>query len=303
MDSLSTIRGNHFLKFGGELRAIRLTTDRLGGTTYTFQNLTAFLANQPSSIQYLGDESAPSVFNNGAIGQRQLQQQYYIGYAQDEWHVNQKFTLNYGMRYDYYSVLKEANNLEVKFNIDTGQIDPPTTPQYKSSPTNFQPRISGTYAVTDKTLFRGGFGLYVGPGQTEDQVQAVADSDRISSTISSGSALAFPLDPSVAINNFINNPNNRSYQPRAYANDYEIPERIWTYTASIQQDFGQGMAATIGYLGSQGRNLFLRSITNEICGPGVPACANGVTNGVITNPNPANPAIIIRQFSIPQYDG
>jgi hypothetical protein len=106
----------------------------------------------------------------------------------------------------------------------------------------------------------------------------------------------------VAINNFITNPNNRSYQPRAYSNDYEIPERVWTYTASIQQDFGHGMAATIGYLGSQGRNLFLRSITNEICGSTVPACANGVSNGVITNPNPASAAIVIRQFSIPMRD-
>ena len=302
MDSLSSVHGNHLVKIGGEVRAIRLTTDRLGGTTYTFQNVTAFLANQPSSIQYLGDESAPSVFNNGATGQRHLKQQYFIGYAQDEWHVNPKFTLNYGVRYDYYTVLKEANDLEVKLNIDTGQIDPPTTPQYKSTPTNLQPRVSGTYAFTDKTVFKGGFGLYVGPGQTEDQIQPVADSDRISSTITSGSSLVFPLDPNVAINNFINNPNNRSYQPRAYSNDYEIPERIWTYTASIQQDLGHGMAATVGYLGSQGRNLFLRSITNEICGPVVPACANGVANGVITNPNPANAAIIIRQFSIPLRD-
>ena len=70
IDSLSSVRGNHFVKTGGEIRLIRMSTDRLGGTTYSFTNLNAFLANQPSTIQYLGDESAPSVFNNGATGPR-----------------------------------------------------------------------------------------------------------------------------------------------------------------------------------------------------------------------------------------
>jgi len=286
IDSLSSIRGNHFLKIGGEYRMIRMTTDRLGGTTYSFSNLNAFLANQPSTVQFLGDVSAPSVFNNGATGPRHYQQEYYIGYAQDEWRANPKLTLNYGLRYDYYSVPREANNLQVKFNVDTGVIDPNTTQILQSTKTNFQPRVGISYAATNKTVFRSGFGLFVGPGQTEDQVQTIADSDRVSSTITSGPLLAFPLDPAAAIANFVNNPNNRNFQPRAYANDYSIPERIWQYTASVQQDLGDRTALTAAYIGSQGRNLFLRSVTNQI-------------TQVVTNPNPANAAIVIRQFSIP----
>jgi hypothetical protein len=289
IDSLSSIRGNHYLKIGGEYRMIRMTTDRLGGTTYSFSNLSAFLANQPSTVQYLGDVSSPSVFNNGATGPRHYQQEYYIGYAQDEWRANPKLTLNYGLRYDYYSVPREANNLQVKFNVDTGVIDPNTTQILQSTKTNFQPRVGISYAATNKTVFRTGFGLFVGPGQTEDQVQTIADSDRVSSTITSGPLLAFPLDPAAAIANFVNNPNNRNYQPRAYANDYSIPERIWQYTASVQQDLGSRTALTAAYIGSQGRNLFLRSVTNQI-------------TQVVTNPNPANAAIVIRQFSIPVLD-
>src|SRR5690349_22920129 len=140
-----------------------MTTDRLGGITYSFTNLNAFLANQPSTIQYLGDESAPSVFNGGATGPRHLRQQYSIGYAQDEWHVSPKLTLNYGARYDYYSVLREADDLEVKFNIDTGAIDSPTTPQYRSKKNNIQPRLGLTLAASNRTVVRGGFGLFVGP--------------------------------------------------------------------------------------------------------------------------------------------
>ncbi len=288
IDSVSSIRGDHYLKAGGELRMIRMTTDRLGGITYSFTNLTAFLANQASTIQYLGDVSAPSVFNNGATGPRHLEQQYYIGYVQDEWRVNPRTTLNYGLRYDYYTPMKEANDLEVKFNIDTGVIDPPTTPLYISTRTNFQPRLGATYVITDRTVVRGGFGLFVGPGQTEDQIQPVADSDRISTTLSTG-ALAFPLDTNLAIANFVNNPNNRSYQPRAFANDYVVPERVYQYTASVEQDLGGRTALTAAYVGAQGRNLFLRSVANQI-------------TSVVTNANPANAALVIREFSIVQRD-
>jgi Carboxypeptidase regulatory-like domain/TonB dependent receptor len=290
IDSLSSLRGNHYLKVGGEARVIRMSTDRLGGTTYSFTNVNAFLANQPSTVQFLGDVSAPSVFNNGATGPRRFEQEYYIAYAQDEWHPSPKITLNYGLRYDYYTVPREANDLQVKFNPDTGVIDPPTTPVLKSKTNNFQPRVGATYAVTDRTVVRGGFGMFVGPGQTEDQIQTIGDSDRISVAITSGPNLAFPLDPSVATDLFINNPNNRAYQPRAYRNEYTIPERIWQYTGSVQQDLGANLVATAAYVGSQGRNLFLRSIANPIV-------------DVITNPIPASAALVIREFSLVSRDG
>ena len=97
IDSFNWTPANHNVKFGGEVRLIRLYTDRLGGTTYTFSNLNAFLNNSPSSIQYLGDVSAPSPFNNGATGQRLAKQEYYIAYGQDEWKIRPNLTLSYGL--------------------------------------------------------------------------------------------------------------------------------------------------------------------------------------------------------------
>ncbi len=284
IDSLTMVRGNHLLKTGGEFRVIRMATDRLGGITYTFPNVTAFLANQPSQVQYLGDLSAPSPFNNGATGERHIRQEYYVGYLQDEWRVRPNATLNYGLRYDYYAPLTERDDLIVKFNIDTGAIEPNTTPLYKSNKNSFQPRVSFTYAP-GATVFRTGFGVFVGPGQTEDQIQPV-ESDRISSTLSGGS---FPVDPQLLVANFVNDSNNRQYQPRAYANEYAIPERIYQYTASLQQELGGGFAATAAYVGSQGRNLFLRSVANRI-------------TEVVTNPDPTKAALVVREFSIVQRD-
>src|SRR5262249_41747312 len=185
IDDLSIIHGNHSLKFGGEVRPVRISSDRLGGITYTFSNIGTFLANQPSSIQYLGDVSAPSPFT-GKQGLMDLHQEYYIAYAQDEWKVRPSLTINYGLRYEYYTVLHDTQNKDIVLNMATGTLADPSTPWYQTSPRNFGPRLGISYSPNqfkNKTVFRVGGGLFYGPGQTEDQLQP-AESDRISTTIS-----------------------------------------------------------------------------------------------------------------------
>jgi len=287
IDSISSTRGSHLLKAGGEVRLIRMKTDRLGGTTYTYSNLNAFLANTPQQIQYLGDLSAPSPFNNGVTGERSARTEFFVGYLQDEWKVRPDLTLNYGVRVDKYRPLREANDLGIMFDTVKGVLLPKGTPFFKSSAV-IQPRLAFTWALGEsgRTVIRGGAGLMVGPGQMEDQIQPI-ESDRVSSTISGG---AFPTPAALFVANFTNNPDNRAYQPRAYSPDYELPEKVYQYTLSIQRDLGYGTTATVAYVGSQGRNLFLRSITNQI-------------TEVRTNANPASAAVVIRQFDIINADG
>ncbi|HKQ74187.1 MAG TPA: carboxypeptidase regulatory-like domain-containing protein [Blastocatellia bacterium] len=293
IDNLSWLRGNHSLKVGGEVRLIRLYTDRLGGTTYSYSNLASFLTNTAATVQYNGDVSSPSPFNNGATGNRFAKQEYYIGFVQDEWKVKPNLTFNYGLRYEYYSPLREDKDLQVVFDIDKGAILPSNTTVYKGLKTNFAPRLSVAWSPYQngsgfigggKTVIRAGFGINYGPGQTEDQIQPI-ESDRISSTLSNVTN-AFPANIATIVANFSANPNNRNYQPRAYdLNNYRVPERIFSYTASLQQELPYKMALTLAYVGSQGRNLFLRSVANQI-------------TQVLTNVNPANAAIVIREFSI-----
>ena len=320
VDSANWTKGNHNAKFGGELRMIRLYTDRLGGTTYTYSNLPAFLANTAQSVQFLGDVSAPSPFNGGATGQRFAKQEYYITYAEDEWKIRPNLTLNYGLRYEYYTPLREDRNLQVLFNITNGTFRPPTEDAFQSSKTNFGPRISMTWSPNTKgtgffgggrTVLRGGFGIFYGPGQTEDQIQPI-ESDRVSSTfttdpVNSALPASFPLDSNQAIA-FFNNPanvNRRSYQPRAYSPDYKIPEKVYQYTFSLQQELFSGTVLTAAYVGSQGRNLFLRSIANKI----LPGQATILSNGVIpagvgvvnvqdVNTGRITAVRIVREFSV-----
>jgi hypothetical protein len=265
IDSLSVIKSSHAMKFGFEFRPIRIYTDRLGGTTYTYSSLENMLNNVLQQVQVLGDTSAPDPFNNGATGERFLKQYYLIGYAQDEWKIRPNFTMSYGLRYEYYSVLKEDRNLFVLWNSDLGRIMPNDTPWFQTRKTNFAPRLAFTWApdrFKNKTVFRIGAGYYYGPGQTEDQIQPI-DSDRASRTLTGG--VAFPVDPKQILAGF--DPNNlNGFQPRGYAGGYTIPERILSYTASIQQQLPSNTVLTVAYVGSQGRNLFLRSWGNGIIG-------------------------------------
>jgi len=62
---------------------------------------------------------------------------------------------------------------------------------------------------------------------------------------------------------------------------------VYQYSVSLQQELPYRMALTAAYVGSQGRNLFLRNITNRIV-------------EARTNPDPNLSAIVIRQFDIVQ---
>src|SRR6185436_8942051 len=146
IDNVNWSRGNHAVKIGGEYRRIRMWTDRQGGITYTWASINNFLANSLQSTQFLGDLSAPSPFFNNSTGQALATQAFYIGYAQDEWKIKPGLTINYGMRYEYYTPLREANNRQILFDINTGVLRDPSTDPEVASKTNFGPRVSLTWA-------------------------------------------------------------------------------------------------------------------------------------------------------------
>src|SRR5262249_52901335 len=155
--------------------------------------------------------------------------------------------------------LREANNLDVQFDIVTGKLLSPTHTFYQSTKDNFGPRIGLSYALADRTLIRGGFGIFYGPGQTEDLLQPI-ESDLINTLVTGGT---FHIDVAAVRSNFITNPSNRQFAPRAYSADYKVPEHIYQYSVSVQQELPGRVAVTAAFVGSQGRNLFLRSIANR----------------------------------------
>ncbi len=267
IDNMSLLKGNHAFKFGVEFRPLALYNNQIGGTTYTYNSVDLFIANSPAQIQFYGDLSDLSPFT-GLSGNAQVKQAYYIGYAQDTWKIRPNLTLAYGLRYEYYSPLHEARNKNVFFDMNAGMIVPKYTGDwFASSKANFGPRLGLTWQpklFKDHTVIRAGAGVFFGPGQTEDQIQPEAN-DRVQRTFTSGKV--YPIIPQTDVyQGYDINSTTLGYQPRAYSPNYKVPERITSYSMSVQQELPGNFQLMVGYVGSTGRNLFLRSITNLITG-------------------------------------
>ena len=91
--------------------------------------------------------SDPSPFNGGIAGQRLAKSTYYIGYGQDEWKIRPNLTLNYGLRYEYYTPLYDARDGQVFFDITNGTLKLSTKDQnpLKGNKNNFGPRVALTW--------------------------------------------------------------------------------------------------------------------------------------------------------------
>ena len=245
-----------------------MTTDQLGGTTYTYrQPRPAFLANTPTAIQYFGDLSEPSPFHNGATGPQHIEQEYYVGFAQDEWRVSPKLTLNYGLRYDYYAPLRETRQPDRQVQHRHRQHRSRTRRRcYQSKKNNFQPRISADLRADEQDGPPRRLRHLRRPGP--DRRSDSADRGRPHQHDADQRAAA-RLSRSIRRRSARTSSTTRTTGRTSRAptpNEYTLPERVYQYTASVQQELAGELAATVAYVGSQGRNLFLRSIANRIIG-------------------------------------
>ena len=86
----------------------------------------------------------------------------------DKWQVSRKLTLNYGLRYELPTVPYTINGNASFLNADQTAliVAEPGTGFIKPQHKNFAPRLGFAYRITEKTVFRGGAGIYYNPNQT-----------------------------------------------------------------------------------------------------------------------------------------
>ena len=191
--SLTWVKNNHTFKFGGELRNqgdYRLDESMVNGQ-YAFgpqqtampyavaANANAQVAGQAIGFPYAS--FLLGLVNNGNVkpGSRARIGKMQLGfYAQDTWKITRKITLDYGLRYDYSTYLKEqygrmATLAPLLANPTVG--GQPGAVQYESNCNcnfannykfAFGPRLGLAYQINGKTVLRAGFGIaYTGTPQ------------------------------------------------------------------------------------------------------------------------------------------
>jgi hypothetical protein len=110
---LSFIDGNHSLKFGADLHHVRSTFIDLADLSGTFNFASAgdFLAGVPSRFRQNFQSSS-------------TQKNLYTGlFVQDEWQIHPKVLLSYGLRYEYETILRDANNFGPRFSVAYSPLD------------------------------------------------------------------------------------------------------------------------------------------------------------------------------------
>jgi hypothetical protein len=252
IDNLTLVRGRHTLKFGAEIRRIRLNNS---GNTLTTSSITYatnedFINNQADSATYLQGE--------GVVGNRRT---IFQGFAQDEFRVTPNLTLNLGLRYEYYSVMHEILNRSAVVDIiGCGGFCPKGTPYYDPNTKDFGPRIGLAWApksLGGKTTIRSGFGIYYGGNQNDDfSDPAESAVPRYSLSSVDFPALAFPL---VA---FLD-PKNQLFSPKAIdRHRKDLYYENWDFV--VQQQLPKNWLFQLGYTGGEGHHLFDRYTVNLI---------------------------------------
>lgn len=104
---LSFINGEHSLKFGADVHHVRSTFIDLADLSGTFNFASAgdFLAGIPSRFRQNFQSSS-------------TQTNLYTGvFVHDEWQILPQLLLSYGLRYEYETILRDANNFGPRFSV------------------------------------------------------------------------------------------------------------------------------------------------------------------------------------------
>jgi hypothetical protein len=172
VDHVSFLRGKHAFKFGLETLFIRpyLGNHTGGRGVFTFSGGNAF-STKTSTSSALEDFLAGEADGSGGGGTvlngnplRHLRQGDYSGFFEDTWHVLPHVTLNYGLRYEYFTVMREVNNLIGNWDPTVGfeQVGVNVNSAYNGYHKDFSPRLGIAWDIggKGKTVVRAGGGLY-----------------------------------------------------------------------------------------------------------------------------------------------
>jgi hypothetical protein len=301
----SWVKGRHALKFGYEFETIRteiLDVNPLyGADNYTGQfskptcallgqaagctiandatsyNLADFLFSLPASIQ-LGNDNVVN-----------LRQHVHALYAQDDFRVTSKLTLNLGLRWEFATPLYERDNNYSNFSPLTNSMVQATSgslfnrslqnPDYH----DFEPRLGLAYSLNPKTVIRSGYGIsytfFNRPGSAQEGINAPeAIFGVLTQSIPAGGPVpATFLTTQRSFTTGIDNPS--AFNP-VNANVAYIPADtrwpyIQTWFLSVQRELAKNTVLEVSYSGNHSLRLPIIADFNQAA-PNLPGQSLGV---------------------------
>jgi hypothetical protein len=177
------VKGQHSMKFGYEYEHIWMAVNDnnpLYGSFGFSSDYTNTATGSPVADNYWADFlfGMPSSYALANYYVAHLRTSMNNVYAQDDWKVTPKFTLNYGLRWEYGAPYSEQHNNISNFDpvsqtvltIDPGAVAGNGITPVKAGGvygstlinpdlTDFGPRVGFAYSPDEKTVIHGGFGM------------------------------------------------------------------------------------------------------------------------------------------------
>jgi hypothetical protein len=303
--TLSKIVGSHTFKFGGDWRKMGVDTYIPGDGAGYFE-FEKDMTSSDGSITSTTNGNAFASFLLGFPSARtdretrisvstplNLFTHYFGGYAQDDWRINSRLTLNYGLRLEHEKGLSEKNNnfgvgfdpaMQSALSTITIPADPVAgtpartvvgglmyagvdgnkTYQGDAPAVKWSPRVGVVYSLDDRTVVRGGYGLYWAPfnypppstsqsnyGQVGYSQNTILASSRSSPTTFENpfpTGIALPTGNSLrALSNLDSN--------ISYVDQNRTAPRVQQFSVDVQRELPGNMALTVTYMGARSDDL------------------------------------------------
>ncbi len=188
-------------------------------------------------------------------------------FAQDEIRVRSNFTVNLGLRWEYFGPLGEKHNLLSNFDASGNlvQVGTPTLPLlYHRDLNNFGPRIGLVWSPRRNTTVRAAYGMYYDYIPQDILIANYTNSAGVATNPSSAtnSSLSVPVNGLDFNGNVWNgSATGPIYTPTAYSQSIFVTEQnfrtpyVQSWNLNIQRQFNESVAFEIGYVGTKGTRL------------------------------------------------
>jgi hypothetical protein len=277
VNNWSKMSSTHQLRWGADIRYYQFNFQSVNASSrgnYTFcQTATGDSADANSGLGMasflLGGTCA---FDRAIFTGMPSERQTTTGlYVQDVWRINPRLTLNYGLRWDYFTpVTSPYKGGLANFDPSTGYILLAGLGKVSSSanvdtPLNdFAPRVGIAYKITENTVIRAGFGrsffssgydatfYHLTSGYPIVTQQAITQTNLYQSVFQVDQQPPSAAPPSLPPDGKLLAPDGVTLKSREFNWKTETMD-AWNFT--IEQAIGHGATFSVGYLGNKGTHL------------------------------------------------
>lgn len=180
-DNVTKVFGKHTFTFGEDYRRLEASltnsdANKNGDFTY-ISDYTSSCTLDPNCVNPVGGNQfasfllgLPSYIDRGYVATEPATRSNLLGvYAQDQYRVNRKLTLNLALRWDVITTAIDKNNRQSNFNLATGLLDFAQSgnrgPDVDNYYGGYSPRIGFAYTPeSGQTTISGAFGITHFPG-------------------------------------------------------------------------------------------------------------------------------------------